>query len=448
MTALLTRPSTTIKPAIEKEPPAPPRPDEKPARLVSLDAYRGFIMLFMASSGFALATVAKKMPADDPLWRFLAFHTDHAEWVGGGLWDMIQPAFMFMVGVAMPYSYASRKAKGTSETVIWFHAAWRALLLVVLAVFLSSPLTMRINDVSGAAIGSAATAIASEPRLTNVEFPNVLAQIGLGYLFVFLFRGRGLKVQLGALAAVLVGSWLLFFLYPLPTEGFDYGSVGVPADWQHLPGWFAHWDKNTNAAAAIDVWFLNLFPRRFAFVYNVGGYATLNFLPSMATTLLGLMTGEMLRGPQSRMRKFAILLIGGGVCLLLGLLAGEFVCPIVKRIWTPSWALYSSGWVLLMLAAFYGVIDIIGWKRWAFPLTIVGMNSIAIYCMSQLMRGFVRERLRMHIDPAWFKGMYEPIFEPTWFGSLYGPIFETAGILLVLWLICWWMYRRGIFLRI
>jgi predicted acyltransferase len=476
MTALLTRPRVVDQPLIETTPPAPSRPAERPPRLVSLDAYRGFIMLAMASSGLYLSRVAQRVPTDDPLqflrpwvgsfteniysfleqlgcgkvelnyaWHFLAFHSDHVPWVGGGFWDMIQPAFMFMVGVAIPYSYASRKAKGDSEARIWFHTIWRAIILVALAIFLSSPLTHRFTVMPAAgALGPGATAAASLPSETYFIFTNVLAQIGLGYAFVFLLRGRGLWIQLAALAAVLAGSWLLFFLYPLPGPDFDYAAAGaVQTDWSQMPtwvanempAWFAHWDKNANAASSFDTWFMNLFPRRAWFVYNEGGYTTLNFLPSMATMILGLMAGEMLRGPGPRSVKLLYLLVAGLACLGLGLLAGEFVCPIVKRIWTPSWAVYSSGWVLLMLAGFYAVIDVIGWKRWALPLTVVGMNSIAIYCMSQLMRGFLRDRFAMHL-PAW------------WFGEPYGIVLQSALILLIFWLICVWMYRSRIFLRI
>jgi heparan-alpha-glucosaminide N-acetyltransferase len=510
MTALLTRPRIVDKPIAETTPPAPSRPAEKPPRLVSLDAYRGFIMIMMASSGLYLSRVAEHVPADDPLqflrlwvdsvpdriysflerlgwgkaefmaaidslysfleqlgcgktelmsaWRFLAFHSDHVAWVGGGLWDMIQPAFMFMVGVAIPYSYASRKAKGQSEGVIWFHTIWRALFLVVLAVFLSSPLrhSFPISPAAGA-LGSSATAAASLPSETYFIFTNVLAQIGLGYAFVFLLRGRGLWVQLAALGAVLVGSWLLFFLYQ-PGPEFDYAAAGaVQTDWgqtptwfgsqmpdwlgswypTHMPAWFAHWDKNANAGAAFETWFLNLslLRRQSLFVYNEGGYTTLNFLPSMATMILGLMAGELLRAPGRRWVKFLWLVAAGFGCLVLGLLAGDLLCPIVKRIWTPSWAVYSSGWVFLMLAGFYGVVDLIGWKRWALPLTVVGMNSIAIYCMSQLMRRFLRDRFSMHL-PAW------------WFGEPYGIILQSALILLIFWLVCALMYRSRIFLRI
>src|SRR5260370_25753481 len=142
MTALLTRPLTVDKPVVKETPPAPVRPAEKPPGFVSLDAYRGFIMLFMASSGLYLWQVAPKIPTDHwsyTLWKFFEHHSGHGDWVtehyravngvnvwvGPSLYDLIQPAFMFMVGVAIPYSYASRKAKGQSEPVIWFHTIWR-----------------------------------------------------------------------------------------------------------------------------------------------------------------------------------------------------------------------------------------------------------------------------------------------------------------------------------
>src|SRR5207302_7822498 len=108
----------------------------------------------------------------------------------------------------------------------------------------------------------------------------------------------------------------------------------------------------------------------------------------------GLMAGELLRGPKNGAAKLGWLAAAGLACLVLGQIAGWTVCPIVKRIWTPSFAVYSAGWVLWMLAAFYAVCDLKGWKRWAFPLTVVGMNSIAIYLMSQLLRGPIKGTFR------------------------------------------------------
>jgi predicted acyltransferase len=408
-----TRPAD--RPAPEATTPAAPVRTDKPARLLSLDAYRGFIMLLMASSGFALTKVAEHFPHNS-VWRFLAFHTDHVAWVGCSLWDLIQPSFIFMVGVAIPYSHASRKAKGESEGRIFVHTVWRAAVLVFLGVFLTSNWSKR----------------------TNFVFTNVLAQIGLGYVYVYLLRGRGLTAQLSALALLLVGTTLWFAVYPLPGPGFDYAAVGLPANWRWLDGHFAHWDKNTNFAAAFDSWFLNLFPQQDPtkpFRFNPGGYATLNFVPSMATMILGLMAGEMLRRPGTVKDKLDTLIFWGSVCMVLGLLAGWFVCPIVKRIWTPSWVLYSGGWTFWLLAAFFWLIEVRGYRRWAFPLVVVGMNSIAMYLMSQLLRGWLKTTFHIHFGPRWFIGTY-------------GPLVETSAILLVLWLICLWLYRRGIFLRV
>jgi predicted acyltransferase len=440
MTTLLREPQITTSPASDQPPPivtvekqaVPPPVAEKPARLVSLDAYRGFIMLAMASAGLAIPAVANKHFPNSQVWQFLAFHTEHVAWIGCSFWDLIQPSFMFMVGVALPYSYASRKFKGDSDSWIYVHALWRSLALVLLGVFLSTD---------------------STHTMTNWVFPNVLCQIGLAYPFLFLLVGRRVAVQLGVLALIVVGYTLFFGLWPLPSADFDYKAVLDARDWPwpyHLHGWFAHWDKNANPAAYFDQWFLNLFPRQKTFVYNNGGYATLNFVPSLATMLLGLMAGEWLRRPGSRLRHFNGLVLAGIVCLFLGLLMGDKVCPIVKRIWTPSWALYSSGWTFLMLAGFYGVIDILGWKRWAFALVVVGMNSIAMYCMAQLLKPFIRTNLNTHLGWPFGKDTFLTKSFPDLasFSAVYGPIVQAAAVLLVLWLVCLWMYRRGLFLKI
>ncbi len=381
-------------------------------RLSSLDAYRGFVMLAMVSGGLGFGAVARKLP-DSTLWQFLAHQVSHVEWLGCTFWDLIQPSFIFMVGVAMPFSHASRLARGQSRTRLHLHAVFRAIVLVSLGIFLRS----------------------NGRQFTNFTFEDVVTQIGLGYLVVHFLVGHGIKVQALALGIILGGYWLAFLLYPLPAAGFDYAAVGVGSDWKHLEGFFAHWDKNSNLAAAFDQWFLNLFPRPQEFVYNGGGYQTLSFVPSMATMIFGLLSGELLRGARLPGAKAARLLVGGAACLLLGEILGHTVCPVVKRIWTPSWAVYSTGWTLLLLAAFYVVIEIWGWRRWAFPFVVVGMNSIAMYCMAQLSKGWVIKTMKTHFGPDTFSG-------------LYGPIVQSVAALLALWLVCLWLYRRRIFLRI
>lgn len=415
---------------------APPRPapvaaakpaaGTKPARLVSLDAYRGFIMLAMASGGFAFSTIAKKPEyKNSPLWQFLAYQFDHVEWTGCGFWDLIQPSFMFMVGVAIPYSYAARKAKNQSEGQIWFHTVLRAMLLVALGVFLAS---------------------GSDHKQTNFLFTNVLAQIGLGYCFVYALHGICWRKQVTALVVILVGYWLFFALFP-PMDA-DVGSLGISPAWEKehwMTGLAAHWNKNVNAANAFDQWFLNLFPRATEFIFERGGYQTLNFVPSMATMIFGLMAGELLQSERSKQDKFVALCLAGLFCLGLGLFLDVTVCPSVKRIWTPSWAIFSSGWTFLMLAGFFGIIDIWGAQRWAFALVVVGMNSIAVYMMAQLLKGWTWETMRRHFGQHIFEGTF---LGRSWFDPVFEPVARSVAFLVVLWLVSLWMYRQKIFVKI
>ncbi len=381
----------------------------KPARLVSLDAYRGLIMLYMASSGFGILQMARKFP--DSAWSKWAWYVEHTEWIGCSTWDLIQPAFMFMVGVSLPYSYAKRRERGDSYGRLVGHAIVRALVLTALGVFLAT----------------------GSQKQTNFLFTNVLSQIGLGYLFVFLLWGRGLVAQTLSIVGILAVYWGLFFFHPLPGPDFDFAKYDLKPG-EILAGLHAHWTIHINFAADFDRWFLNLFPRAAPFVINPGGYQTLNFVPSIATMILGLMAGEFLRGAESPRRKFIRLMQAGAVCLVAGLVF-SLICPLVKRIWTPSWALFSGGWVLWLLAGFFGVIDWWGKKAWAFPLVVVGMNSIAIYLMSHLIKSWLVGTLKSHFGQQIFSGVY-------------GPVYEHLSVLAVLWLICWWLYRQKIFFRI
>lgn len=390
-----------------------------PQRLASIDAYRGFVMLLMMAELLRLCAVAKALP-ESGFWKFLCWHQTHVEWVGCTLHDLIQPGFSFLVGVALPFSIASRQARGQSFLGMTLHAWWRALLLVLLGIFLRS-------------VGRAQT---------NFTFEDTLTQIGLGYGFLFLLGFRSVRWQWVAFALVLAGYWAAFAWRPLPPPEFDYAAVGVSADWlrEHgLNGFAAHWQKNSNPAWAFDQWFLNLFPREKPFSHNGGGYATLSFIPTLATMILGLIAGGMLRSERAPWAKVRWLVVAGVFGLAFGAAFDWFgVCPLVKRIWTPSWTLFSGGWCCLFLAAFYAILDIGGRRAWAFPLMVIGMNSIAAYCMDHLFGGFLRAALRRHLGDGLFK-LAGPAYEPFLLGA------ATLG---VLWVILYWMYRRKIFLRI
>jgi predicted acyltransferase len=395
------------------ESPAPVSPGFD--RLVSLDAYRGLTMLLMASAGFGLADVARHFP-DSMFWQAVSFHVNHVRSQGCSLWDLIQPSFMFMVGVAAAYSFASRRAAGQSYGAMTWHAFVRAAVLVLLGIFLRS----------------------RNAQQTNYTFEDVLTQIGLGYFFLFLLCGRTPRVQWAAAGLILAGYWLLFYSYTAP-PGIENSAIGLPNDWPRLEGVAAHWNKNANAAAAFDHWFLNRFPRAKPFRFNPGGYQTLNFIPALATMIFGLLAGGWLRGRGTGRHKFAVLvgfgLLGIGVGCLWQMTG---TCPIVKRIWTPSWTLFAAGWTSLMLAGFYLVIDLGGWRRWAFPLVVVGMNSIAMYLMAVLLPDWIAGRLRVHAGIGIF----------SFAGETYQPLIERGMVVGVMWLICYWLYRQRIFIRI
>jgi len=394
--------------------PVTPLPTQ---RLTSLDTYRGFVMFLMVAEVLHLARVYEFFP-DSAFWRFLAHHQSHVAWVGCSLHDLIQPSFTFMVGVALPFSIASRIVKGQSRAFMTLHALWRALVLILLGIFLRS----------------------LHAEQTYFTFEDTLTQIGLGYWFLFLLGFRPVRDQYIALGVLLFGYWLAFALYPAPGPDFNYEAVGVPKDWPNLAsGFAAHWNKNSNLAAAFDQWFLNLFPREKPFVYNGGGYLTLSFIPTLGTMILGLFAGQVLRSGRSSMAKVQWLAAAGAIGLISGLLLDWLgLCPLVKRIWTPSWTLFSGGWCFLILGGLYLIIDVWGIKRWTFFLVVIGMNSIAIYCMSWLMDGFILDSFRIHLGPNAFKI----------FGDAYETLLSGTAVIAVFWLILFWMYKRKLFLKI
>jgi predicted acyltransferase len=390
---------------------------ESPTRLVSLDAFRGLVMTLMLAEHMELHSVGLKFP-NSAFWAVIAYNTDHVEWQGCSLHDLIQPAFSFLVGAALPFSIASRKAKGQTFGTMLGHAVRRAFILIFLGIFLRS----------------------LHSHQTYFTFEDTLTQIGLGYVFLFLLGFTRVRTQIVTLILILICFWAAFAIYPAPSPTFDYARVGVPADWPHLyTGFLSHWNKNSNLSWAFDTWFLNLFPREHPFVFNEGGWSTLSFIPTLGTMIMGLLTGEWLKGKESKERKLKGMVIGGLGLILLGLIfqwAG--ICPIVKRVWTSSYTLYSGGWVLLILSAFYASMDWKGWRRWAFPLVVVGMNSIAVYVMEWTMRGFVSDALDRHIG-----NLIPAITGPT-----FAPVLHGFLVILTFWLILFWMYRRKIFLRI
>lgn len=377
-------------------------------RNTALDAYRGFVMLLMMAEVLQLSRVARNFPGNW-IWSVLSYNQSHVQWAGCSLHDLIQPSFSFLVGVALPFSIASRLAKGKTFGSLFAHALWRSLILIALGIFLRS----------------------THATQTNFTFEDTLTQIGLGYPFLFLLGFRPVRWQWIALAVILVGYWLAWALYPA-------GPAPDPG-WQHnFTGFAAHWNKNSNLGAAFDQWFLNLFPRANRFVVNGGGYLTLSFIPTLGTMILGLAAGRWLRAdaPRIPMRR---LLLAGAAGIAAGLLLHfSGICPVVKRIWTPSWTLFSGGACFLLLAGFLWVIEVKGYRKWAFPLVVIGMNSIAAYLIAHLFESFIAASFHIHLGANVFQFL----------GKELDPLMQGIAVLIAYWLILLWMYRRKVFLRI
>jgi predicted acyltransferase len=348
-------------------------------RLVSLDAYRGFIMLLLVSEGFGLAALQHY-----PRWVWLAAQVDHAPWEGCKFWDLIQPAFTFMVGVAMPFAFARRMSQGATNSNVFRHVAYRSFMLILLSNLYSNW---------------------GEPHL-SLQLINVLSQIGFGYMICYLITRMQFRFQVAAGLAMLAAFWALFAIFP--------GPAGP-------------WPQTGNIGAVIDLKVLG---------YNYSGYyTTINFIGNAVTILFGCWTGMLLRTSKTHAYKLKVLAASAGAGLVLGL-ALEPLNPMVKRLWTASFTFFSAGCVILMLMAFYWIIEVKGVKGWAFPFIVLGMNSIFIYSLGQIgIKGWLNSGLRNFTKD--FRIL----------GDL-GAIPQSILVLAVMWYMCYWLYRRKLFFKI
>jgi heparan-alpha-glucosaminide N-acetyltransferase len=406
-------------------------------RIASIDIYRGMVMFLMLAEMLHLDKLKNTIKVGDG-WvanglDWLSFHTTHVAWRGCSLHDMIQPSFTFLVGTAMAFSLVARATQGQSWQLRFAHALWRSLVLVFLGIFLRS---------------------LSKPY-TNFTFDDTLTQIGLGYWILFLLSELPIRGLVLSLSVILVGYWMAFVLYPAPGADFPYPNYGVPANWpEHYSGIAAHFNKNSNLAWAVDRWWMNLFYREKPFEFSGGGYATLSFIPTLGTMLLGLVAGRILQTAGTAEKKQVWLWSCAAICILLAFVVdGLGLCPIVKRIWTPSWVLCSGGLCFVWLAVLNAFCDIAGYKAWGFPFLVIGANSIVAYVMSWTIEDSIHKALERHF--GWLIHWFND-----WIGSLVAksvgadasisirPLMIGVLTLSVMWLVLFWLYRRKIFVKI
>jgi heparan-alpha-glucosaminide N-acetyltransferase len=376
------RPGVDSRSGLSGEIATAPTASPAAARLASLDAYRGLIMLTLLCGGIFHSL------AGHPIWGWLARHNEHVEWEGAVYWDLIQPAFMFMVGVAMPFAFAARAARGDTWGSQAGHALRRAAMLILIGVLLDHIGADRVQ----------------------IGFMRVLQQIAFGYMIAFLVLGRSLGAQAIVVTAILVGYQALWTLNP-------WNGPGGP------------WAQgNENIGSAFDFWLLGR--------YYTGYYVGMNAIPSSATIILGVMAGQHVLASRDARRTSVTLLLAGLAMIAVGLAVSPWF-PIIKRIWTPSFTVYSAGWTTLLLAAFYWAVEVQGWRRWAFPLLVVGMNSIAAYVIGNAFGGWFRTATR-----AWLE-LLAPALGPVWL-----PVLQRALFAATAWAVLLWLYRRRVFFKV
>ncbi len=361
-------------------------------RLLSLDAFRGL-------------TIAGMILVNNPgSWSHIYAPLRHAEWHGWTPTDLIFPFFLFIVGVAIPFSFARRLKAGGSRLGLLWHVLRRALILFGLGLFM-----------------------AAYPRFDfgDLRIMGVLQRIGLVYLLAapaYLYLGR--RGRAWATVALLLGYWALLTLVPVPGYGpgdlSPEGNLGAYLDRMLLGDrlWQGTWDPE----------------------------GLLSTLPALATTLLGIFTGEWLRAGGSPTLKVVGLLLAGGAGIGLGLFWG-LGFPINKALWTSSYVLFTAGAALLLLGLLYGVMEVGGLRAWAKPLYVYGMNAIAVFVASGLVAkqmGLTRVGMGEVPLKAW---IYERLFA-SWAGPLNGSLFFALAYVLIWLAMMWVLYRRRIFIKI
>lgn len=373
-------PPTTALPTETTIASAGPVPRPAAGRLASLDVFRGFTMAWLAGGKSFVVAVAALGGLG-----FLPYQLAHSEWEGVRYYDLIWPSFMLMVGVSIPFSFAKRVREQTRGAIL--RDAWKRAAVL----FLLGSLRQSLHD--------------GAPRL--VELSSALQPIAVAYLAASYLAGRSVRLQIGVAGAILAGYALLLALVPAP--GLAAGTYEI----------------NRNLVSAVDRMVLGR-------AHPDGWGTVLSLIPTIATTILGLLLGQVLLSDATPKRKLRTIVLTGGGCLAAGFALSP-VIPVIMKLWTTSYALISAGWACVLFAFFFWLIDVQGWRRGSFFFVVIGVNALAAYLLPTI----VPLRRIVGIFTA-------PVAKEL--GSL-GAVFTHGAALLAGWLILLWLYRRRIFLK-
>lgn len=361
---------------------------EKSERLASLDFFRGLTM-FLLIAEFAHLFPYLVAPELEGSWLYrLGEQLHHRAWEGLHFWDLIQPFFMFIVGVAMPLSFANRRKKGSSNRAILKHVLIRSAWLLFL--------------------GWALYCI--DPGRIVFRFQNVLAQLSVTYLLAYLVMNRPAWFQIAFSVALLLATELIYRLFWV--EGFQQAFVAG----ENFAAWF-----NILVSGEEDA----------------GHWAMFNAVPTAAHTIWGVLTGQLLLKKITDRKKLLSLIVSGLILLAAGYALSGFT-PIIKRISTSTFVLVSGGWTILAMALSYGVIDVLKRSRGLLFFSVIGMNPLFIYLFSHVGGATL---IRNIIKPFSF-GIFG------WTGEWAAGLMTGILTLAALWYLCYWLYKKRIFIRI
>lgn len=361
-------------------------------RLFSLDALRGFDMFWIMGAEEVFHALFKA--TGSPFWGTIANELTHPEWNGFHFYDLIFPLFLFIAGVATPYSVGRERENGKTKSQLVWRVVRRGMLLVVLGIIYNNGLQLR--------------------PLAEIRFGSVLGRIGLAYMFaniIYIYSKE--RAQIIWFCSLLIGYWLLLKFTAAP--GFTPGDLSMEG----------------NFASYIDR--LVMPGKLYLGVHDPEGLTST--IPAISTGLLGILTGNFLKKHSMPPTRKAIYMTITGL-LFFGLAhLWDIDFPINKNLWSSSFVLNVGGYSLLLLSVFYYIIDIRGFKKWAFFFKVIGMNSILIYMSGRFIDwGYTTN--------GFFK----------WLGQLMGNPFDLVVIsicyVLVKWAFLYFMYKKKIFLRV
>ena len=375
-------------------------------RLLSLDAFRG-------------ATIAAMILVNNPgTWSAIYPQLRHAAWNGWTVTDWIFPFFLWIVGVAMTLSFAKRVESGGSKKKLMGHVVRRAVIIFALGMFLAGyPFGLLFNH---------------HFSWENIRIPGVLQRIAICYLFAsMIYLYTGLRGQVAWLLGLLAGYWILVANVPVP----GYGA-GVYEPMGSLCWWV---DSNVLAG---HTW-------RGAPVPGFDPEGIVSTIPAIATTLFGVLTGRWLRTDRSREEKTAWMFVAGNVLLVIGATLDMWL-PINKNLWTSSYSIFMAGFAAVCLAMFYWLIDVKGYKKWATPFVIYGMNAITVFVLAGVV-GRTIGLIKVAMPDGTELPLQAYIFQ-TYYLSIASPInaslLYAISFILVMFLVVWLMWWRKWFVKV